>query len=323
MPFDAFKARVRIVKDEVVVKKWVEDQEREDGNSSASTCPEAGMRLWQPRRGGKAFPRGCILPNIIKSVEKHTLTGAAVPAVAFRRDCNGSSAPRGMIRSVFRFRSPRSSASSLRRTACNSSRSTRRSRTSRWRARISSIWTPRPFPRWSSRSSSSSTPTPEMHPADARVVEALAAQSPPGRCGSQLQCPAPAAPRPGPWQLAQRPRPHRPLPQRNRRKLNPRRNRLQSSAICIGSFIRATSLNLPTAFWKRPRNPSSNRPRHPGRPHRCLTPRRLPLRLLPRRQKLHRPVRSVSRWQRTIIRLKNAVPQPEPQLRTRRSGPIR
>ena len=55
MPFDVFKSRVKIVKDEAVVKKWIEDQ----SFKTEYTClnvPEP-LKLASHGRSGKAFPR--------------------------------------------------------------------------------------------------------------------------------------------------------------------------------------------------------------------------------------------------------------------------
>ena len=53
MPFEAFKARVKIVRDEAVVKKWVEDQSFKT-EYVCLNVPDA-LATRQPRRGGKAF----------------------------------------------------------------------------------------------------------------------------------------------------------------------------------------------------------------------------------------------------------------------------
>ncbi len=74
MPFEAFKARVRIVKDEAVVKKWVEEQSVKT-EYVCLNVPEA-VRLGSREEVEKHF-REVHLPNIIKGVEKHSLTGAA------------------------------------------------------------------------------------------------------------------------------------------------------------------------------------------------------------------------------------------------------
>ncbi|MDB6068277.1 MAG: hypothetical protein JWR26_4485 [Pedosphaera sp.] len=74
MPFDMFKARVKIVKEEEVVKKWIEEQ----STKTEYVClnvPEAA-RLDSREAVEKHF-REVHLPNIIKSVERHTLSGPA------------------------------------------------------------------------------------------------------------------------------------------------------------------------------------------------------------------------------------------------------
>jgi len=74
MPFEAFKARVRIVKDEAVVKKWVEEQ----SFRTEYTClnvPET-IKLNSREEVEKHF-RETHLPVVIKSVESYTLNGSA------------------------------------------------------------------------------------------------------------------------------------------------------------------------------------------------------------------------------------------------------
>ncbi|MDB6112435.1 MAG: hypothetical protein JWR69_4185 [Pedosphaera sp.] len=73
MPFDMFKARVKIVKDEAVVKKWIEDQSVKT-EFVCLNIPEA-TRLNTREEVEKHF-REVHLPNIIKQVEKHSLNGA-------------------------------------------------------------------------------------------------------------------------------------------------------------------------------------------------------------------------------------------------------
>jgi hypothetical protein len=74
MPFEVFKSRVKIVRDEEVVKKWVEDQSWKT-EYLCLNMPEplrlATMDLVEQhfRENHKA--------NIIKSVESHTMTGSA------------------------------------------------------------------------------------------------------------------------------------------------------------------------------------------------------------------------------------------------------
>jgi hypothetical protein len=74
MPFDAFKARVRIVKDEEVVKKWVEDQSwKTEYNCLNLSEP---LKLQTLEEVQKHF-REVHLANIIKPVETMRLGGAA------------------------------------------------------------------------------------------------------------------------------------------------------------------------------------------------------------------------------------------------------
>ncbi len=74
MPFDAFKARVKIVKDEEVVKKWVEEQSFKT-EFICLNVPEA-PKLPNREEVEKHF-RATHLPNVIRQVESHTLTTAA------------------------------------------------------------------------------------------------------------------------------------------------------------------------------------------------------------------------------------------------------
>jgi hypothetical protein len=74
MPFEAFKSRVKIVKDEAVVKKWIEDH----SFKTEYTClnvPEA-LKLGSREDVEKHF-REIHLPNLIKSVETHVVSGTA------------------------------------------------------------------------------------------------------------------------------------------------------------------------------------------------------------------------------------------------------
>jgi hypothetical protein len=71
MPFEAYKARVRIVKDEAVVKKWLEEQ--------SWKAEYIGLNLPEPvrfadREQVEQHFRATHLPNLIKNVEEHTLT---------------------------------------------------------------------------------------------------------------------------------------------------------------------------------------------------------------------------------------------------------
>lgn len=75
MPFDAFKSRVKIVRDEAVVKKWVEDQ----SFKSEFTClnvPEP-LKLGSREEVEKHF-REVHAPALIRSVDSITLSPEAV-----------------------------------------------------------------------------------------------------------------------------------------------------------------------------------------------------------------------------------------------------
>jgi hypothetical protein len=74
MPFEVFKSRVKIVRDEQIVKKWIEDQ----SSKTEYVClnmPEP-VRLDSREAVEKHF-REVHKDNIVKSVESHTLTGVA------------------------------------------------------------------------------------------------------------------------------------------------------------------------------------------------------------------------------------------------------
>jgi hypothetical protein len=74
MPFEAFKARVKIVKDEAVVKKWIEDQSFKT-EFNCLNVPEA-LKLPNREEVEKHF-RQVHAGNIVKPVESHTLSGPA------------------------------------------------------------------------------------------------------------------------------------------------------------------------------------------------------------------------------------------------------
>ena len=78
MPFEAFKARVKIVKDEAVVKKWIEDLSFKT-EYVCLNMPEP-LRLATMEAVEKHF-RETHLANIIKPVETVTLTGVAAKAM--------------------------------------------------------------------------------------------------------------------------------------------------------------------------------------------------------------------------------------------------
>ncbi len=74
MPFEAYKARVKIVRDEAVVKKWVEDQSFKT-DYTCLNVPEP-LRLPNMEAVEKHF-RETHKESIIKQVESHTLSGQA------------------------------------------------------------------------------------------------------------------------------------------------------------------------------------------------------------------------------------------------------
>ena len=78
MHFEAFKASVRIVKDEAIVKKWIEDQSFKT-DFVCLNLPEP-LRLATMEEVEKHF-RETHLANIIKPVESATLTGVAAKAM--------------------------------------------------------------------------------------------------------------------------------------------------------------------------------------------------------------------------------------------------
>ena len=74
MPFEAFKARVKIVKDEAVVKKWIEDQSFKT-EYVCLNVPEP--RKLSSREEVEKHFRETHVPNIIKEVDSHLLSGPA------------------------------------------------------------------------------------------------------------------------------------------------------------------------------------------------------------------------------------------------------
>lgn len=81
MPFDAFKSRIRIVKDEAVVKKWLEEQSFRT-EYTALNVPDT-IKFTNRDEVEKHF-RETHLPNVIKSVDSFTLAGTAVADVQNR-----------------------------------------------------------------------------------------------------------------------------------------------------------------------------------------------------------------------------------------------
>ena len=74
MPFEAFKARVKIVKDEAVVKQWIEDHSFKN-EYNCLNVPEP-RKLGSREEVARHF-REVHLPNVVKSVPSHTLSGLA------------------------------------------------------------------------------------------------------------------------------------------------------------------------------------------------------------------------------------------------------
>ncbi|MBM3835084.1 MAG: hypothetical protein FJ403_17785 [Verrucomicrobia bacterium] len=81
MPFDVFKSRIKIVRDEPIVKKWLEEQSWKT-EFVCLNVPET-IKLASRSEVEKHF-RETHLPNVIKSVESHTLSGTAAQAQPLR-----------------------------------------------------------------------------------------------------------------------------------------------------------------------------------------------------------------------------------------------
>jgi hypothetical protein len=85
MPFEVYKAKVKIVKDEAVVKKWIEEQ----SSKTEYNC----LNVPEPKRLGSRDEverhfREVHFSNIIRAVDSHTLLGAAaqqLPTPALRQ----------------------------------------------------------------------------------------------------------------------------------------------------------------------------------------------------------------------------------------------
>lgn len=74
MPFEMFKSRVKIVREEAVVKKWIEEQ----SFKTEYICLNVPEATKLPNREAvEAHFRQMHLPNLIKQVEHHTLSGPA------------------------------------------------------------------------------------------------------------------------------------------------------------------------------------------------------------------------------------------------------
>jgi len=82
IPFEVFKSHIKIVRDEAVVKKWIEEQSWKT-QYVCLNVPEP-LRL-ESRQDVEAHFRMVHLPTLVKHVESYTLTGAA----ARRLKCKG------------------------------------------------------------------------------------------------------------------------------------------------------------------------------------------------------------------------------------------
>jgi hypothetical protein len=76
MPFEVYKSRVKIVRDEATVKKWLDDQSWKTEFVTLNV-PEADVKRLQNRESVEQHFREVHLQNIVKEVEHHTLSGAA------------------------------------------------------------------------------------------------------------------------------------------------------------------------------------------------------------------------------------------------------
>ena len=81
MPFDAFKSRIKIVKDEAVVKKWIEEQSFRPEYTCLNVPETIKLNSWEDVE--KHF-RETHQANVIKQVDTHTLPGTAAVNVQNR-----------------------------------------------------------------------------------------------------------------------------------------------------------------------------------------------------------------------------------------------
>ena len=99
LPFEVFKARVKIVRDEAVVKQWIEEQ----SFNAEYVC----LNVTEPLKLGsrpeveKHF-REVHFPNVVQTVESFILSGTAARALQSpdcRRGCGAISRSSGVSRS--------------------------------------------------------------------------------------------------------------------------------------------------------------------------------------------------------------------------------
>ncbi len=155
MPFDAFKARVKIVKDEAVVKKWVEEQSFKT-EYVVLNVPEP-LKLPDLRRSGKTFPRRS-QGNDHQAGRDASGCRRAEPQFAQPRIAAAGAHGMGAATIFPAATGHRTQPAIGARTACNFSRSTRPSPTSPSRARNFLTSKPRRFRKTSNASSATSMP---------------------------------------------------------------------------------------------------------------------------------------------------------------------
>ena len=246
MPFEAFKARVKIVKDEAVVKKWIEDQSTKT-EYICLNVPEP-LKLGSREAVEKHF-RETHLPNLIKPVEAHTMSGPAGPPIALARPATpvaqrlGGAAPLPLqaghhLEPAVRRPRPAIFQGQPHRhpCLCGPSALPGHGGHARFRKACGKSW-------------NSSTPTPKC--TRRKLIEALAPSAPPPP--PPRACPGRQRPRPLPPAAGAVPaRSRQPRP-RPRRKPGPNKQRWR--VICIGSFTKATSSSLPTACLETAKKP--------------------------------------------------------------------
>ena len=268
MPFEAFKARVRIVRDGEVVKKWIEDQSwRTEYN--CLNLPES-LRLASMEEVETHF-RQTHKENIIKAVESHTMTGAAARALR-------SPELLRLIRSVWedQRRFPLQIA-----TVLSQQFATHGLQFFKVNKTITHVCVTRPH-----YLDLAAAPVSEgvKHIVDLINSHAKCTRRDLVEAVAPSPAPAPSPfPCPHPLRL---PKTLLPLLHKHRRRglnsmpISRPRNRPWSSPICTGSSTKAMSSSSPTASWKPPRNPSPSppnpnpsRPSRPPRRNRNLRPR--------------------------------------------------
>ena len=168
MPFDVFKSRVKIVKDEAVVKKWVEEQSFKT-EYTVLNVPEP-LKLPSIEEVEKHF-RAVHKDTIIKSVETHTVAG--VPSRSLRcRELQRLVRNDWEQQCYFPLQLATKLSQMFAGSASNFSRSTRPSRTSASRGRCSSTSKPRRCPKASSASCNFINANPKC--TRKKLIEALA-----------------------------------------------------------------------------------------------------------------------------------------------------